>query len=363
MSKDYYKILNIEKNASEADIKTAFRKLAHQYHPDKEGGDEAKFKEINEAYQVLGNPEKRRQFDQYGATFDQQGGFGGGMNWEDFMNQARGGGFSGANFDFGGIDLGDIFGDIFGFGGGGRGGRNRRGSDIQASFTIDFKESVFGVKKTVELYKTASCEKCGGSGAEQGSQIKSCGKCNGSGRVTETRRTFFGAFQTAAVCPDCGGEGRKPEKSCSACSGRGAVKRNEKIEIEIPAGIENRSAVRLEGKGEAGERGAESGDLYLEIRVKPDSRFERHGDDILMKQKISMAKAALGTEIMIETLDGQEKLQIPAGTQPNAKIKIKNKGVPHMRSSGRGDLYVEISVEIPERLSRHQRELLEKFDE
>jgi len=363
MSKDYYKILGVEKNASEAEIKTAFRKLAHQHHPDKAGGDEAKFKEINEAYQVLGNAEKRKQFDQYGSTFDQQGGFGGGVNWEDFMRGARGGqGYSNMNFDFGGIDLGDIFGDMFGFGGG-QSSRRNRGADIQATLTIELKEAVFGVKKTVELYKTATCEKCGGSGAEHGSAINNCGRCSGSGRVTEIKRTFFGSFQTTAVCPDCDGAGKKVEKKCKECSGRGSVKRNERIDIDIPAGIENKNVLKMQGKGEAGERGATAGDLYLEIKVRPDSRFKRSGDDLFVSKKISFAKAALGAEISIDTMDGQETLKIPAGTQPNTILKIKNKGVSRMRASGRGDLLIEIIVEVPTRLSRKQKEALENFDE
>lgn len=363
MGKDYYKILGVEKNASPDEIKQAFRKLAHQHHPDKQGGDEAKFKEINEAYQVLGNPEKRGQYDQFGATFDQQGGFGGGMGWEDFMSRARGGGgFNG--FDFGGIDLGDIFGDMFGFGGGGRDGRRKsRGSDIQVDFQIDFKESVFGVTKRIELYKAVKCDHCHGNMAEPGTKIVTCLSCDGKGRVTRVQRTFLGNFQTQSVCSDCNGEGKIAEKKCSQCRGQGIVNKKEEIEINVPAGIEAGSTIRFTGKGAAAPYGGSVGDLYVNIRVRKDKKFERRGNDILTKYTIPMKIAALGGEVDIETLEGVVSLKIPAGTQPNTQFRLKGKGVPQMHSSHRGDMYVEAEVEIPRHLSRRQRQLLEEFEE
>jgi len=360
MGKDYYKILNIEKSANQDEIKRAFRKLAHKYHPDKPDGDEAKFKEINEAYQVLGNAEKRSQYDQFGSTFDQQGGFGGGMNWEDFMKHARqgGGGFRNVNFDFG--DLGDMFGDIFGFGGGSS-KRENRGSDIQIDITIEFKEAVFGVKKQIELYKYNKCSHCHGNGAEPGTPIDTCKTCNGQGRVTKVQRTFLGAIQTASICPDCNGQGKKAQTPCSKCSGQGISKQNEMIEINIPAGIENGSTIRLSGKGNAAAHGGEEGDLYVNVFVKNDSEFERHGSDVIKHEKISFRQAALGDKIEVQTLDGAVDLKIPSGTQPNTKFRLRGKGIPILNGTGRGDLYVVAVVEVPKKLTRKQRKMLEEF--
>jgi len=364
MSKDYYKILGVEKSATQDDIKRAFRKLAHQYHPDKQGGDEAKFKELNEAYQVLGNEEKRKQFDQFGATFDQQGGFGGGMNWEDFMRQARGGGgFGNINFDLGGMDLGDIFGEVFGFGGSRGNTKKRAGEDIELDLQIDFKDSVFGIKKEFELYKTVKCDHCHGNTAEPGTPFVKCKTCDGKGKIIKMQRTFLGSFQTQAICGECGGEGKIPEKKCSKCKGMGIVKNKEAVSVEIPAGIENGMSLRVSGKGNAGKSGGKNGDLYVHVRIRPDKRFARHGNDILQREKINFVQATLGAKIEIETLDGKVELKIPEGTQPNTRFRLREKGVPYLNSSGRGDMYVEIEVEIPKRVSRKQRELLERFGE
>lgn len=362
MSKDYYKVLGIEKNASPDEIKRAFRKLAHEYHPDKATGNEAKFKEINEAYQVLGTEKKRQQYDQYGSTFDQMGGFGAGANWEDFMNQARGG-QGGIKFDFGGMDLGDIFGDVFGFGGGGGRTKKHQGQDIQVDFKIEFKEAVFGVKKEIELYKQVKCGHCHGNLAEPGTKISTCSTCKGAGQVNRVQNTFFGAFQTAAVCPDCKGEGKKAEQACSKCRGLGVAKEKEKIEVQIPAGIEDGSTIRFTSKGEAGQYGGRAGDLYVQIKINSDERFERDDDDVYVREKISFAEAALGAKKDIVTLDGEINLKIPAGTQPGTKFRLREKGIPHLRSSDRGDMYVIIEVEVPTKLSRKQRQMLEDFDE
>jgi len=359
MAKDYYEILGVSKGASQDEIKKAFRQKAHEHHPDKAGGNEAKFKEANEAYQVLGNAEKRRQYDQYGATFDQQGGFGGGMNWEDFMRQARG---SGGGFDFGG-DLGDIFGDLFGFGGGARRGRSGRGRDIEIDITAPFRDAVFGGEKEIELYKNIKCEACHGSGSEPGSKIVNCASCKGSGQVRRVQHTVFGAFQSVATCPDCGGEGKKPEKLCGKCSGGGFVKASKRIRINIPSGISDAQVLKMSGEGEAGERGAAAGDLYIKVRVKPDSKFERDGDDILTTEHISFSQAALGDKIEVETLDGPVRLKIPDGTQTGKIFKLSDKGVPHLNHRGRGDHLVEIVVKTPAKLSRRAKQLLEELRE
>lgn len=364
MGKDYYKILGVDKSASSEDIKRAFRKLAHQYHPDKANGDEAKFKEINEAYQVIGNEEKRKQYDQFGSTFDQQGGFGGGANWEDFMKYARNGngGFGGANFDFGGVDLGDIFGDLFGFGGGGRSKKKNRGEDIEMDVKLEFSEAAFGVKKEFELYKTVKCDHCKGNLAEPGTPIKTCSACGGSGVVVRLQRTFLGSFQTQSVCGECKGEGKIPEKKCTKCGGVGIIKNKEKVSVDIPAGIDNGATLRVGGAGNAGNYGGSNGDLYVRVRVIPDERFQRFGDDILHKEKIDFTQAILGTKIDVDTLDGAVELKIPDGTQPNTRFRLKNKGIPHLNSSGRGDMFVEVEVVIPKSISRKQRKLLEEFD-
>jgi len=364
MGKDYYKILGVEKTASEEEIKQAFRKLAHKHHPDKEGGDEAKFKEINEAYQVLGNAQKRQQYDQFGSTFDQQGGFGGGMNWEDFMRQARGG-FAGGNmggFDFGGIDLGDIFGDIFGFGGGGRRApRESRGQDIQIEMQISLHDAAFGFKKTIELYKHIKCPHCKGDLAEPGSKVETCNTCKGQGQIMRVQRTFIGNIQTSSICPDCHGQGKKIHEPCHECRGQGIVKKKEEIEINIPAGIEDGATIRYSGQGEAGAKGGRVGDLYVRVDIRPERNFERHGADLLTRKKISFIQAILGDKVDIQTLDGEVSLKIPAGTQPGTKLRLKDKGMTKFERRDRGDLYVEIEVEIPDNLSRAQRKLLEEY--
>jgi molecular chaperone DnaJ len=369
MAKDYYSILGVQKNASQEEIKKAFRQKAHQYHPDKKGGDEARFKEANEAYQVLGDETKRKQYDQFGSTFDQAG-FGGGggyggFNWQDFTRQY--GNFSGgagpaSGWDFG--DLGDIFGDMFGFGSGRKSSsrRSTRGQDINAEISIEFKESVFGGEKTVELDKEVVCQKCGGSGAEPGSKVSTCPTCGGSGQVEQVQRTILGAMRTIGVCPDCRGEGKKVDKPCGRCHGRGIYKDREVIKIKIPAGISDGQTIRLSGKGEAGERGTAPGDLYLTVLVKPHALFKREGDDILTKANITFRQAALGDKIEVETVHGPVILKIPDGTQTGRVFKLKEKGVPHLNSSGAGDHLVEVVVTTPTRLSRSQKKALEELE-
>ncbi len=360
MSKDYYKVLGVEKNANADEIKTAFRKLAHKYHPDKESGDEAKFKEINEAYQVLGNEEKRTKYDQFGSDFEQQGGFGGGMNWEDFMRQARSGGFGGASFNFGGFDLNDLFGDFMGFGGG-RSSRRQGGENIQVDLNLTFEEAVFGVKKKVDLFKTAVCDLCSGSGAEKGSKMIKCSVCGGDGKKRIRQQTIFGIIETEDICDSCFGRGQKPEKKCSNCSGTGLKKKNVEIEIAVPAGVENGTTLRVSGAGESNPYG--SGDLYVKIRVKKDPRFERVNDDIFIELKISFVEAVLGARKTVPTLEGDLTLKIEEGTEHGTKLRIKGKGVPRLNGYGRGDFYVMIKIEIPKKISRKQKKLLEEFNE
>lgn len=357
MAKDYYKILGVSRDASQEEIKRAFRELAHKYHPDKNGGNAEKFKEINEAYQVLGNPEKRQQYDQFGTTFEQaqaQGGFSGFEGFRDFSGFANG-----FDFDFG--DLGDMFGfgDIFG--GGRKKTRSTRGRDIEMEMEIDFREAVFGAEKILELYKPSVCKNCGGSGADPSSKIITCHTCGGSGRIQQVQRTFFGSFQTVTTCHACNGEGKKAEQECRECRGSGVVRASKKIKIKIPAGIDNGETIKLSGEGEAGKRGGKPGDLFVTFRVRPEREFKRQGNDILSKVGISFSQAALGDKIEVNTLDGVVKLNIPAGTQSGQIFRLRGKGVPYLHGSGRGDHLVEVAVVTPTRLTRRQRELLEEL--
>lgn len=376
MAKDYYNILGVDKSASEEEVKRAFRKLAHQHHPDKKGGDEAKFKEINEAYQVLGNKGKRQQYDQYGTTFEDAARGGGGFSWQDFSRQA--GGFNWSDFfrqgqatgpqyqeqefDFG--DLGDIFGDIFGFGGSRRQRtRKTKASDINVSLNIDFKEAVFGVDKLIDLHKTVSCPHCEGSGAEPGAKIETCQTCGGAGQVQRIQNSFFGQIRSYAVCPACQGQGSTASKKCTECRGKGVVKDTKRIKVKIPAGIDSGQTIRLANEGEAAGPGGKPGDLFIQIEVNPDSYFRREGNDIYTEQKITFSQAALGTTTEVETVDGPVKLKIPSGTQSEKLFRLKDKGVPHLQGRGRGDHYVKIVVKTPTHLSRKGKELLEELAE
>ncbi|MBI5022760.1 MAG: molecular chaperone DnaJ [Candidatus Magasanikbacteria bacterium] len=358
MSKDYYKILGVNKAASQDEIKAAFRRLAHQHHPDKKGGNEEKFKEANEAFQVLSDAQKRQQYDQFGSTFEQAQAGGGGF---DGFSGSSGGGAQGFDIN----DLGDMFsgfGDIFGGGGRGRGGRGgrrtKKGADIQVDVEIDLKEAAFGVEKTIRLYKNGACDVCAGAGVEPGSKTVKCKDCGGRGHITQVQRTVFGSFQTEAECPTCDGVGEKPEKICRHCSGRGIIKKHDEFTVKIPAGIDDNEAIHLSGRGEAGPKGGYPGDLYLRIHVRPDARFKRDGFDLHIKNNVSFSQAALGAEVDIETLDGKIKIVIPEGVQSGQMIRLKGKGITNLRSSGRGDLYVEVTVVTPIRLSRKQKELL-----
>ncbi len=360
MAKDYYKILGVSKGASHEEIKKAYRKLAHQHHPDKEGGDEQKFKEINEAYQVLGNEKKRSQYDQFGTAFES-----GGFRWEDFSRASGGAnpfsGFGTENVNFEDIgDLGDIFGDLFGMG---RKARTRtgveRGTDIEMDIEIAFEEAAFGVEKEVELYKDTVCSNCQGLGADPSAKIVTCKTCGGSGQVEQISRTFFGQFRTTGVCPECQGQGKIAEKKCKNCHGTGLVKGYHKIKVKIPAGIDNGQSIKLSGQGQPGQKGGSSGDLFINIRVKPHPQFERKGADIYLRKEISFPKASLGSKIEVETLEKPVLLKIPSGTQSGRVFRLKGKGAFKLHGRGRGDQLVEIIVKTPEKLSRKAKKLLE----
>lgn len=360
MSKDYYSVLGVSKTASQAEIKKAFRGLAHKHHPDK-GGDVNKFKELNEAYQILGNDQKRKQYDQFGSAAFSGGGAPGGFDFSGFQQ----GGFSGGNMDF--EDLGDIFGglgDMFGFSSGrsSRSRPSRRGSDMEAILSIDFLEAVFGVTKEILLEKNVKCSKCNGNGAEPGTKIEKCKTCNGKGKVLKAQRTIFGTMQVEAVCPDCQGEGESYTKKCSKCNGSGIHKGEEKIKVKVPAGIDNGEAIRLAGKGNAGAKGSASGDFILRIRVNPSKDFERDLYDIHTKKSISVKQAILGDKIDIKTVHGDVTLKVPEGTQSGTIFKLRGKGIKKLRGVGDGDHFVKLIVNIPKSISRKDKKVLEDLN-
>lgn len=351
--RDYYEVLGISKSASEDEIKKAFRKLAVKYHPDKEGGDEAKFKEINEAYEVLKDSTKRQRYDQFGhagvgTSAASGGGPGGagGFNYEDI--------FGGQNVNF---DFGDVFSSFFG------GQQHRgpqRGRDVQTEITLTFEEAIFGDERTLGLNLDAKCKHCKGTTAEPGHELKMCATCSGSGQVTQVHRTVFGNIQQAGRCPTCKGKGKIPEKACTVCHGKGVTRQEQKIKVKIPAGISDGATIRVRGKGEALADG-EQGDLYIIVNVKAHKHFTREGDLILSTETIPMVDAALGTEIKVETVEGTKTLKIPAGTQPGTDFRLRGLGVPHLNGRGRGDHIVQVKVEIPKKLTSKQRDLLEKL--
>ncbi len=347
--RDYYDILGISKSASDADIKKAYRSKAKQYHPDvnKEADAADKFKEVQEAYEVLNDATKRSQYDQFGhAAFDQNGGAGGA------------GGFGG----FGGMD--DIFSQFFGggFGGGSQSQTGpRRGRDRFMTMRIEFMEAVFGSEKTVKLTVDEECHRCHGSGAHSSDDIKTCSTCHGAGQVNQQQRTPFGVFESVGVCPTCHGTGKEITKKCEICHGKGYNTKQVDVDIKIPAGIVTGQQLRVTGKGERGENGGGYGDLYVEISVKPHKHFTREGNNIHISIPISAVDATLGTTLDVPTVSGDVSLTIPAGTQPNTKLRLKGKGVKDLRSSHYGDQYVEVVIEIPKKISRQEKDLYEKL--
>ena len=351
--KDYYQILGVTKSASEDEIKKAFRTLAHKYHPDKKGGDEAKFKEVSEAYAVLSDKKKRAQYDQFGAytAGGQAGGFGG-FDFSDFAKNFQG--FDGANGQGVEFDLGDMFGDFFG-----SNRRARRGRDISMDIEILFRDAVFGTERRVLIAKNAICDICNGTGAKKGTSMSTCASCNGKGQIREARNTFFGTFATTRTCPTCKGRGEVPKEECTNCHGEGALRKQEEVHIVIPAGVEDGEMIRMPGRGEA-LPGSPAGDLYVKIHVKSDKLFTREGNNLMTALSIKLTDALLGGEYRIHTLDGETTLTIPQGVSQGEFLRIRGRGVPYGRGS-RGDLLVRIDIEFPKKLSKAARDAVEKL--
>ncbi len=362
MAKDYYAVLGVSKSASQDEIKKAYRKLAHTYHPDKQGGDEAKFKEINEAYSVIGDPQKRSQYDQFGQTFGQGGGAGfGGFSsqggpasgWDFSQFGGRGG------FDFGGTNFEDLFTDIFT---GGRGqAREARGADVQVDVEIRFEEMVRGVKKAVPLRTFVACKTCHGTGGKPGSKETTCTTCQGNGQVRKEVRTILGIFTQASRCETCHGRGKTYAESCPLCKGAGRVKEERTIEVSIPAGIEDGQALSVSGEGEAGEGGVKAGDLFVVVHVRPSEVFTRRGDDIVSVVKVAYSQLVLGDKVEIPTLNGSMTLKVPAGTAPGEIFRIKNGGIPHLSQYGRGDHLVKVELALPKHPSAELKKLLSEL--
>lgn len=358
--RDYYEVLGVSKGASADEIKKAFRKQAVQHHPDKEGGNEEKFKEINEAYDVLKDAQKRQRYDQFGhaGVGGATGGGAGGNPFEGFGGFGNG---QGVNFDFG-DGLGDIFSQFFGgaAGGGSRRQAAKRGRDVEVQLQLTFEEAIFGIEHDMSLDLLDTCEHCKGTTVEPGYELKTCPTCHGSGHQVRVVNTMFGGIQQTVECETCHGAGKVPEKVCSVCHGSGTQRRKQTIKVKIPAGIDDGATIRLAGRGEA-IGGGEKGDLYIHIRVKADKRFTREGDIILSEEHVSMVNAALGTEIEVKTVDGNVRMKVPAGTQSGTDFKLSGHGVPHMNSDKRGPHIVSIMVDTPTKLSKKQKKLLEEF--
>jgi len=356
--RDYYEVLGVSKGASEDEIKKAFRQQAKKYHPDVNQGDksaEAKFKEVNEAYDVLSDPQKRQRYDQLGhAAFDPAQG-------------AYGGGFNGAGFDF---DLGDIFDSFFGGGFTGRqggGARSRsgpaRGQDLKFGLDLTFEEAAFGVEKEISVNRHDKCPTCNGTGAKEGTQPVTCTACKGTGQVQMRQNTPFGQFSSVKTCEVCGGEGKIIQNPCQQCGGSGKIRKTARIKVRIPAGIDSGQSVSLRGEGEPGSRGGPNGDLYVAVRVKRHPLFERDGFDVHCEMPITFAQAALGTEVEVPTLDGKVKYSIPEGTQTGTVFRLRNRGIPYLRGGGRGDQLVTTTIEVPRRLNEKQKKVLREFAE
>ena len=359
MSKDYYNILGVNKGASKDEIKKAFYKLAQKHHPDKKGGDEKKFKEANEAYQVLSDDAKRSKYDQFGSSFENMGGGNtggyqqgfGGFDFSGFQNGGN------ADFDFG--NLNDIFSDFFGGGMGGGRTQARRGRDISTEIQITFRDSVFGISRKILITKTSNCATCEGKGAKSGTKMETCKKCNGQGSIREAKRTILGTISSTKICEVCLGACVVPKEVCENCKGKGVLRREEEISLEIPAGIKDGEMVRMSGMGEAISKGT-PGDLYIKINVSPHPIFKREGHDLVMNLNIKLSDALLGMEYPIETLDGNIKVKIPEGVSINEILRVREKGVPISKTK-RGDLLIKLHIKMPSKISRKSRELIEKL--
>lgn len=360
--RDYYDILGVDRKASKDEIKKAFHKLAHKYHPDKQGGNADKFKEVNEAYGVLSNEKKRAEYDAYGRVFSgggagQQGqgaaGFDfSGFDFSDFASQFAGAQGGGQQFDFG-----DIFGDIFG----GRGQRVKRGRDISIDLEISFKDSVFGTTRKVLLTKASQCDTCDGRGAAPGTEMQTCKTCEGKGKIHDTKSSVFGTFTTVRACEACHGQGKVPKEKCKTCKGLGILRKEEEVSIAIPAGINNGEMIRLQGAGEAVQGGV-PGDLYIKIHVPKDNTFRKEGQNLVMDLKVKLTDAILGSTYTVDTLDGSIKVKIPAGVSFGETLRVKGKGVP-LGDGRRGDLLIKIHITLPEKLSRKAKQAIEDLRE
>lgn len=357
MSKDYYKTLGINKNASKEEIKKAFHKLAHQHHPDKNNGDDKKFKEVNEAYQTLSDDKKRASYDQFGNTDGPQGfgGFGGGQGGFGGFDFSQGQG--GVEFDMG--NLGDIFGDFFG--GGHSRQKTRKGRDVQTEITLSFEEAIFGINKKIKLNKQSVCSTCNGTGAKVGTKMTTCSTCNGQGQIREIKRSILGNFATTKTCEACFGKGKIPAEKCSQCKGTGVRKTDEEINLNIPSGINNGETLRVRGLGEAIQAG-EAGDLYVKLNVKSHPVFTREDSNLVMNLNIKLTDALLGMNYNLETLEGKTlEVKIPEGINNGEMLRVKGKGVP--TGHFRGDIIIRINIKMPNKLSKKEKDLVEKLKE
>ncbi|MBD3310720.1 molecular chaperone DnaJ [Candidatus Woesearchaeota archaeon] len=352
--KDYYEILGVSKDASKEEIRKAYKKLAKKYHPDLNKGEGAaeKFKEISEAAAVLGDDQKREQYDRFGKTADQFSGGFQGQDFSDFMSSFSGGGF--------GFGFEDLFEGLFA--GRRSRGRSRRGSDLRYDLEIELEDAAKGMKKTIVIPRLDKCDRCGGSGAESEADIETCDQCKGTGVQTKAMRTPFGMMQARTTCSKCKGQGRFVTKECPVCDGEGRVRKERKIEIEIPEGAEDGIRLRISGEGEAGEKGGPPGDLYVVIHIKPHKVFEREGAELFVDVPLSFATAALGGEIEVPTLEGKAKLKIPSGTQTGTVFRMRDKGLPNMRGFGKGSENVKVVVQVPKKLNKEQKRLLEELE-
>lgn len=357
MAKDFYETLGVDRKASKEEIKKAFHKLAHKYHPDKQGGDEARFKEVNEAYQTLSDERKRREYDTYGHTFN---GAGGGPQ-QGYAGGFEGfGGFGGQGFE--GVDLGDIFGDIFGGGyASASGSQVERGRDISIDIELSFEESIYGTQRKVLLGKTSLCDTCSGTGAKPGTKMKKCGTCNGKGKVTEMRKSFLGNFSTVHTCTACYGKGEIPEEKCKTCGGMGVMKKQEEIAITTPPGINHGEMLRMSGKGEAVAHGI-PGDLYIKIHVKPHETYRREGNNLVMTLDVKLSDALLGATYKIVSLDGKPiDVKIPEGVKFGDTLRLKERGVPNPGRGRSGDILIHVNIKTPTRLSGKARKMIEEL--
>lgn len=364
--KDYYQILGVSKDASPEEIKKAFHKLAHKHHPHK-GGDESKFKEINEAYQILSDKQKRDQYDRYGTTYDNpnQGGFDpSSFNWAWGNRSASqsSGEEDGFEFDLG--DLGGVFEDFFGARASSANQKRnlKRGRDIKIDIEVDLEEILTGITKEITLHKEVVCTRCSGSGTEPNTKVKECFSCRGAGQVQQVKRTFLGSFTQWTTCPECKGEGEVPEKACNVCKGEGKVKGEKEIKIYVPAGVDSNQIIKIKSEGNAGKRGGEAGDLYIKVNVKPHPIFERKGDDLYLGIDISYSQAVLGDKVEVPTLGEKPVLlTIPSGTESGKILKLSGKGIPRFSGYGKGNMFVELVIKTPKKPTKKQKELLEEL--